>query len=99
MSTRENIRLIARAPFIAIRQFLHVNFCMLCNFSCFCCFLLNFFNINFFKQKKYSGTLSEFQTVRIQIKTDVLSVLIWVQTVCKGYQQTTKVHLAKKDHD
>ena len=23
-----------------------------------------------------------------QIRVDVLSVLIWVQTVCKGYQQT-----------
>ena len=31
------------------------------------------------------------QTVWIQIRTDILSVLIWVQTVCKCYQQTTKV--------
>ena len=31
------------------------------------------------------------QTVWIQIRTDVLSVLIWVQTVCKCYQQTTIV--------
>ena len=34
------------------------------------------------------GTLSECQTVWIQIRTDVLSVLIWVQTVYQGYQQT-----------
>ena len=27
----------------------------------------------------------------IQIRPNVLSVLIWVQTVCKGYQQTTLV--------
>ena len=27
----------------------------------------------------------------IQIRAKILSVLIWVQTVCKGYQQTTKV--------
>ena len=27
---------------------------------------------------------------------DVLSVLIWVQTVCKGYQQMTKVPASKK---
>ena len=33
-----------------------------------------------------SGTLSECQTLWIQIRTDILSVLIWVQTVCKGYQ-------------
>ena len=26
----------------------------------------------------------------IKIKIDILSVLIWVQTVCKGYQRTTK---------
>ena len=34
---------------------------------------------------------SECQTVRTQIKTDIKSVLIWVKTVCKGFQQTTKV--------
>ena len=44
----------------------------------------NFFKINFFKK------LKECQTVWIQIRTDVLLVLIWVQTVCKGYQQATK---------
>ena len=37
-----------------------------------------------------SGTLSESQIVWIQIRTDILSVLIWVQNVCKGYQQMTK---------
>ena len=31
------------------------------------------------------------QTVWIQIRPDILSGLIWVQTVCRGYQQTTKV--------
>ena len=31
-----------------------------------------------------SGTQQECQTVWIQIRADVLSVLIWVQTVCKG---------------
>ena len=44
--------------------------------------------------KKYiSGTLSECQTVWIQIRTDVLSVLIWVQTV---YKQMTKVAASKE---
>ena len=28
--------------------------------------------------------------------TDVLSVLIWVQTVCKGYQKTTNVVVSKE---
>ena len=30
------------------------------------------------------------QTVWIQIRTDILSVLIWIKTVCKRYQETTK---------
>ena len=30
------------------------------------------------------------QTVWIQIRPNILSGLIWVQTVCNGYQQTTK---------
>ena len=54
----------------------------------------NFFQ-NYFFQKILSGTLSEWQTVWIQIRTDILSVLIWVQTVCKGYQQTTLVAASK----
>ena len=32
----------------------------------------------------------------IQIGTDILSVLICVQTVCKGYQQMTKVAASKE---
>ena len=32
---------------------------------------------------------SEYQTVWIQIRPHILLGLIWVQTVCKGYQQTT----------
>ena len=83
---------------------IHLILCMLGNFSCFCCRLLPFLKINFFKKKKKrSGTLSECQTVWIQIRsdvlsvwiqirTDILSVLVWVQTDCKGYQQTTKVN-------
>ena len=30
-----------------------------------------------------------------QIRADILSILIWVQTVCIGYQQTTKVATSK----
>ena len=32
---------------------------------------------------------SECQTVWIQIRPDIMSGLIWVQTICKGYQQST----------
>ena len=34
--------------------------------------------------------------VWVQIKPDVLSGLIWVQTVYKGYQQTTNVTASKE---
>ena len=60
------------------------------------CRLLTFFKIDFF-QKILSGTLSECQTVWTHIRIDFLSVLIWVQTVCKGYQQMTKLPLAGKE--
>ena len=48
-------------------------------------------------QKIISGTLSECQRVWIQIRTDILSVLIWIQTVCNSYQQMIKVALARKE--
>ena len=36
------------------------------------------------------------QMVWIQITADILSVLIWVKTVCKGYQQATKMAARKE---
>ena len=41
-------------------------------------------------QEILSGTLSKCQTVWIKIRTDIMLVLIWIQTVCKSYQQVTK---------
>ena len=52
--------------------------------------------LTFYVQKYLSATLSECQTVWIQIMTDVLSLLIWDLTVCKGYQQTTQIGDSKK---
>ena len=49
----------------------------------------DFFKINL-SEKILSGIPSECQTVWIQIRPDILSGLIWVQSVCKGYQQTTQ---------
>ena len=46
--------------------------------------------------KILSGIPTEFQTVWVQFRTDVVSVLIWVQTVWKDYQQTTKVAATKE---
>ena len=43
-----------------------------------------------------SGIPSECQTVWLQIRTDVLSGLIWVQTVCKGFNRRQKPPLAGK---
>ena len=56
----------------------------------------NFFSkINLFK----SFIQEHYQSVKImvwiQIRTNILSVLTWVQTVCKGYQQMTKVISSK----
>ena len=34
--------------------------------------------------------LSDCQIILIQLRIEVVSVLIWVQTVCKGNQPTTK---------
>ena len=55
----------------------------------------DFFSKLTFSKKNLPGTPSELQTVWIQIRTDILSVLIWVQTVCKGYQQMTIVVASK----
>ena len=60
-------------------------------------FLLSadFFQNQLFR-KNLSGILSECQTVWIQIRPIILSGLIWVQTVCKGYQQMTIVRVTQK---
>ena len=51
---------------------------------------------NYLSQKILSGTLSECQIVWIQSRMDLLSVLIWVQTVCKGYQHYDKIAAGKE---
>ena len=48
------------------------------------CRLQIFLKIDFFKN------FLRCQSVRIKIRLDILSDLIWVQTVCKTYQQTTR---------
>ena len=68
----------------------HLTFCMLGNFAYFFV-VCGLFLLNEIFQKNLPGIPSECQTVWIQIRPDILSGLIWVQTVCKGYQQTTKV--------
>ena len=53
-------------------------------------FVINFF-LNLLFLKNLSGIPSECRTVWIQIRPDVLSGLIQIQTVCKGYQQMIKI--------
>ena len=54
--------------------------------------MILFASADYFQKKHFQKILSripsESQTVWIQIRPDILSVLIWVQTVCKDYQQT-----------
>ena len=64
--------------------------------------MLSLLSADFFSKKQLSETLSECQTVRWfwtdgpMVRTDALLVLIWVQTVCKGYQQMAKVITGKE---
>ena len=58
----------------------------------FACFLSSADLIqNHFLEKFFQKTLSVCQTAWTQIRTNIMSVLIWVKTVCKGYQLTTLV--------
>ena len=61
--------------------------CMLGNFSYFvvCC-LISILTVS---KHAFRNTIRVSNSL-IQIRTNVLLVLIWVQTICKGYQQTTK---------
>ena len=43
-------------------------------------------------RKILSGIPSEYQTDLIRIRPDILSGLIWVQSVCKGYEQTSLLY-------
>ena len=63
------------------------------NFSCFCRHLLTFFKIYFFKKffQEHYQSVKWFGS-RLGL-TFFRSVLVWVQTVCKDYQQMTKSRL------
>ena len=64
--------------------------CPLGNFSCLFVVCRFIFQINFF-EKILSAIPSKCQTDWTRIRPDVLLGLIWVQSVCKGYEQTTLV--------
>ena len=75
------------AVFLDTSGYLYLTLCMLDNFARFFCHLRIF--LTFQKKKKISGIPLECQTVWLQIWPDILSGLIWVQIVCKGFQQMT----------
>ena len=58
--------------------------------------MLFLLSADFFQNQLYRKILSripsECQTNWIQIRPDVLSGLIWVQSVCKGYEPMTLEH-------
>ena len=81
-----------------------LTFCLLGNFACFFggvsadfFFKINFLKISFRNTIRLSNSLDSDHTW--QKRPDLLSVLIWVQTVCKiiNRQQKTKVALSKKN--
>ena len=88
-------------------QTIQLTLCMLGNLACFFYFLFYifffiylfiylfyffFFVCGFFLIYFFKTIFQEYhQTVGIQVRPDVLSGLIWVQTVCKSHQQTTNV--------
>ena len=62
-------------------------------FSMLLLLFVDFFKINFFKEFFQEHTqVSD----NLDPDQDILLVLIWVQTICKGYQQPTKVTAIKK---
>ena len=55
------------------------------------------FKINFVQKSFMIPPECQFETIWIQIRPDILSDLIWVQTVCKGYQMKMLAIKEKKD--
>ena len=59
------------------------------------CRLLSFFNINFFEKILFRSTI-RVSNSWIQIRPDIMSALIWIQTVCKvsaEYMSRKKMNL------
>ena len=69
-----------QASYAVMRQLLFILFCR----------LLIFFKINFLKKNSLRNTIKMSNSLDLD-QAQRLSGLIWIQTVCKGYQQTTLV--------
>ena len=64
---------------------------IICMLGLFMIFVVCIFFQNQLFQKFLSGIPSECQTGWSQVRPDIVSGLIWFQSVCKSYQQTTSV--------
>ena len=71
-------------------QLLIFQYCFYYSFTLYYCAIFNSLNAESF------SIPSGCQTVWIQIRPDILSGLIWVQTVCKGYKQMIKVTASRQ---
>ena len=65
-------------------------FSTLQNVLCLFCRQLIFFSKSLFSNKSFRTIMQMPNSLYRQIRHDILSGLIWVQTVCKGYQQKTQ---------
>ena len=68
----------------------NLTLCLLGNYSCFLSSAFYFLIFKIILKKNLSEIQSESQTVRTQIRLDILLGLIWVKTACKHYQQGTQ---------
>ena len=71
-------------------QLLIFQYCFYYSFTLYYCAIFNSLNAESF------SIPSGCQTVWIQIRPDILSGLIWVQTVCKVYKQMIKVTASRQ---
>ena len=79
---------------LRIKMFWPLILCILGNFHVIVIVCRLFSKLTFFKTyfSNTSRVLNGFDPIR----TNVILVLIWIQIVCQGYQQTTESSLAKK---
>ena len=64
------------------------------NFACFLCCLMIFFSKSTFSKNSFRITISECQTVWIQIRHDILLGLIWIQTACDVISRRHYMYIA-----
>ena len=77
-------------------QLVDLTLCMMCDFSCILLSADLFQNNLFQKIQEYHQCVKQFGSR--SVRPDIFLGLIWVQTVCKSYQQTTLVYYLRNVH-